>query len=154
MGTKIIWSSFNSDKVTFRWWEIEMNYILNSDKRWIPCTCKANTPNTNLHSNIQHTEWQTEPGPAAPPTILENPDAAVTTLIEMPMAGPRTAATIMTSITPVPVAVELTPITMANNGIHPGTIIRVQRARNARRYVIAIMMVINHDPTSKNLNNI
>jgi len=81
-GTNIIGSMINSDNVVFRWREIEMDYIINSDKPWIPCTCKADTPKAKLYSNIQHTEWQTEPDPAAAPaTVLDNWEAAVTALV-------------------------------------------------------------------------
>ena len=82
MGTNIIGSIFNSEKVVFRWREIEMHYIINGDEPWIPCTCKADTPNANLHSDIQRTEWQAEPDPAAAPaTVVENQEAAVAALI-------------------------------------------------------------------------
>jgi len=73
-GTNIIGSIINSDKVVLRWQEIEMHYKINGDEPRIPCTCKADTPNANLHSNIQRTEWQMEPDlAAAPTTVLDNP---------------------------------------------------------------------------------
>ena len=54
-GTTIIRSVFNSDKVVFGCREIEMHYVINRDEPWILCTCEANTPNANLHSNVQCT---------------------------------------------------------------------------------------------------
>jgi hypothetical protein len=133
-GTNIIGSIFNSDKVVFRRREIEMHYIINGDELWIPCTCKADTPNTNLHSNIQRTEWQTEPDlAAAPPTILENPEAAGAAVIKILVAGPRAAAAAMIIKTPAPVAVGLTPMKMADNGTNLGARMAVMRARKASR---------------------
>jgi len=59
-----------------------MHYIINGDEPWILCTCKADTPKANLHSNIQCTEWQAEPNPAAAPaTVVDNQEAAVAALI-------------------------------------------------------------------------
>ena len=111
-----------------------MHYMINGDEPWIPCTCKANTPNANLHSNIQRTEWQTEPDlAAAPTTVLENPEAAMATLIKIPVAGPRAAAAAMIIKTPAPVAMGLTPMKMADNGTNPGAILAVTRARKASR---------------------
>jgi hypothetical protein len=111
-----------------------MQYIINGDKPWIPCTCKANTPNTNLQRNIQRTEWQTEPDqPAAPTTVLDNPEAAVAALIKIPVVSPRAAAAPIIIKTPAPVAVGLTPIKMADNGTNPGAIIAVTRARKASK---------------------
>jgi hypothetical protein len=111
-----------------------MPYIINGDEPWIPWTCKADTPNANLHSNIQRTEWQTETDlAAAPATILENPEAAVATLIKTPVAGPRAAAAAMIIKTPAPVAMELTPMKMADNGTNPGAIMTVTRAWKASR---------------------
>jgi len=133
-GTNIIGSIFNSDKVVFSRQEIEMHHIINGDEPWIPCTCKADTPNANLHSNIQRTESQTEPDlAAAPATVLENPEAAVATLIKMPVAGPRAAAATMIIKTPAPVAVGLTPMTMADNGTNLGAIMAVTSARKSSR---------------------
>jgi hypothetical protein len=109
-----------------------MNYIINCDEPWILCTCKADTPNANLHSNIQRTEWQTEPYlAAAPATVLENPEAAVAALIKIPVAGPRAAAAAMIIKTPAPVAVGLIPMKMVDNGTNPGAIMVVRRARRA-----------------------
>ena len=111
-----------------------MHNIINGDEPWIPCTCKADTPNANLHSNIQHTEWQTEPDlSAAPATVLENPEAAVAALIKIPVAGPRAAAATMIMKTPVPVALGLTPMKMADNGTNPGVIMAVTRGWTASR---------------------
>jgi hypothetical protein len=124
-----------------------MDYIINGDKPWIPCTCKADTPNANLHSNIQRTEWQTEPDLAAPPaTIQENPEAAVAALIKIPVAGPRAAAAVMIIKTPVPVAMGLTPMKMADNCTNPGAIMAVMRARKATRLVIVMTMTMNRYP--------
>jgi len=146
-GTNIIVSIFNSDQVVSSWREIEMHYMINGDEPWIPCTCKANTPNANLHSNIQRTEWQTEPDlAAAPTTVLENPEAAMATLIKIPVAGPRAAAAAMIIKTPAPVAMGLTPMKMADNGTNPGAILAVTRARKASRWVIAMTMTMNRDP--------
>jgi len=55
MGTNVIGSTFNSDIVVFRWQEIIMHYILDGEELWIPCIFKADTPNGNLHSNIECT---------------------------------------------------------------------------------------------------
>ena len=97
-----------------------MEYIINGDKPWIQCTCKADTPNVNLHSSIQCTERQTEPDlAAAPTTVLENPHAAVAALIKIPVQGPRAAVAAMIIKTPVPVAMGLTPMRMADNGTNP-----------------------------------
>jgi hypothetical protein len=109
-----------------------MHYIINGDEPLILGTCKADTPNTDLHSNIQCTERQTEPDlAAAPATVLENPEAAVAALIKIPVAGPRAAAAIMIIKTPAPVAVGLTPMKMADNGKNPGATMAVTRARKA-----------------------
>jgi hypothetical protein len=111
-----------------------MHYIINGDEPWIPCTCTADTPNGNLHSNIQCTEWQTEPdAAAAPATVLENPESAVATLIKIPVAGPRAATAAMIIKTPASVAVGLTPMKMADNGTNPGAIMAVTRDRKASR---------------------
>jgi hypothetical protein len=111
-----------------------MHYIINGDQPWILCTCKADTPNANLHSNIQRTEWQTEPDlAAAPATVLENPEAAVAALIKIPVAGPRAEAAAMIIKTLAPVAVGLTPMKMDNNGTNPGAILAITRARKASR---------------------
>jgi hypothetical protein len=111
-----------------------MHFIINSDEPWIPCTCKADTPNANLHSNIQRTEWQTEPDlAAAPATVLENREAAVAALIKIPVASPRAAAAAMIIKTPAPVAVGLTPMKMADNVTNPGAIMVVTRAWKASR---------------------
>jgi len=111
-----------------------MHFIINGDEPWIPCTFKADTPDANLHSNIQRTEWQTEPVPAAAPaTVLENPEAAVAALIKIPAAGPRGAAAAMIIKTPAPVALGLTAIKMADNGTNPGAIMAVTSARQASR---------------------
>ena len=111
-----------------------MHYKINGDEPWIPCTCKADTPNADLHSNIQCTEWQTEPDlAAAPATVRENLEAAVATLIPITVAGPRAAAAAMIIKTPVPVAVGLTPMTMASNGPNPRAIMAVTGARTASR---------------------
>jgi hypothetical protein len=111
-----------------------MHYIINGDEPWIPCTCKADTPNTNRHSNTQRTEWQTEPDlAAAPAAVVENPVAAVAALIKIPVAGPRAAGAPMIIKTPAPVAVGLTPMKMADNGTNPGAIMAVTGTRKATR---------------------
>jgi len=99
-----------------------MHYIINGDELWIAYTCKADTRNANLHSNIQHTEWQTEPDLAA-----------VAALIKIPVAGPRAAAATMIIKTPAPVAVGLTLMKIANNGTNPGAIMVVTRDQKASR---------------------
>jgi len=127
-----------------------MHYIINGDKQWIPCTCKADTPNANLHSNIQCTEWHTEPDlAAAPATVLENPEAAVAALIKIPVAGPRAAAAVMIIKTPAPAAVGLTPMKMADKGTNPGAIMAVTRARKASRLVLAMTITMKRDPHVK-----
>jgi len=86
----------------------------------------------DLHSNIQCKEWQTEPDlAAAPTTVLENPEAAVAALVKFPVVGPRAAAAAMIIKTLAPVAVELTPMKMADNGTNPGVIIAVTGTRQA-----------------------
>jgi len=106
--------------------------MINGDEPWIPCTCKAVMPNANLHRHIQHTELQTQPDQAATPaTILENPQAAVATLIKIPVAGPRVAAAAMIINTPAPVAMGLTAMKIADNGNNLGAIMAVRRACNA-----------------------
>jgi hypothetical protein len=111
-----------------------MNYIINGDEPWILCTCKANTPNTNLHSNIQRTECQMEPDlAAAPTTVLENSEAAVATLIKIPVAGPRAAAVAMIIKTPAPIVVGLTPMKLADNGTNPGAVMAATEAQKASR---------------------
>jgi hypothetical protein len=111
-----------------------MHYIINGDELWIPFTCKADTPDANMQSNIQRTEWQTEPDlAAAPATVLEHPEAAVAALITIPVAGPREAAAAMIIKTPVPVAVGLTPMKMADNCTKLGAIMVVTRGRKASR---------------------
>jgi len=103
------------------------------DKPWIPCTCKADTPNANLQSNIQCREWPNEPDRAtAPETVLENPDVAVGVLIYIPVAGPSAVAVTIIVKTPAPVVVGQTPITMANNGTKTGAIVAEMRASSAR----------------------
>ena len=111
-----------------------MHYIINGDEPCIPCTFKADTPNANLHSNIHHTEWQTEPHlAAAPATVLENPEAAVAALIKIPVAGPRATAAAMIIKTLALVAVGLTAMKIANDGTNPGAIMAVTRAQKASR---------------------
>jgi len=111
-----------------------MHYIITVDKPWIPYSCKAYTPNANLNSNIQRTEWQTEPDlTAAPATILENLKAAVAALINIPVAGPSASAATIIIKTPAPVAEGLTAKKMANNGTNPGAKLGVTRARKASR---------------------
>jgi hypothetical protein len=111
-----------------------MHYIIYSDEPWIACKCEADTPNVNLHSTIQCTEWQMEPDlAAAPATVLENPEAAVAALITIPVAGPRAAAAAMIIQTPAPVAVELTPMKIANYGTNLGAIMVATRAQKASR---------------------
>ena len=113
---------------------MEMHYIINGDEPWIPFTCKADTPNANLHGSIQRTEWQTEPDlAAAPATVPDNPEATVAALIEIPVAGPRAAAATMIIKTPALVAVGLTPMEMAQNGTNPGAIMAVSRPWKASR---------------------
>jgi len=76
---------------------MEMQYIINHDETWIPCTCRDETQNGNLHSNIRCTAWQTEPDLAtAPTTVLENLEAAGAALIKLPVAGHMAAAAAMT----------------------------------------------------------
>jgi len=109
-----------------------MHYIINGDEPWIPCTCKADTPNANLHRNIQRTEWQTEADlAAATATVLINPEAAVAARIKLAMVGPRAAAATMIIKTLAPVSVGLTPMTMADNGTYLEAIIAIKRARKA-----------------------
>jgi hypothetical protein len=92
METNIIGSIKHSDKVVFMRQEIEMYYIINGDKPWILCTWEADTPNTNLHCIIQHTELQTQPDLVAElPTVLHNPKAALVALINSLGAGTRAA---------------------------------------------------------------
>ena len=111
-----------------------MHYITIGDERWIQCTSRADTPNGNLHSNIQCTEWHTKPDLAsAPGTFLENPNAAVAALIKILVAGRRAAAATMIMKTLAPVAVAFTPIRMAENGTNPGAIMAVTRAWMASR---------------------
>jgi hypothetical protein len=111
-----------------------MQNIVNGDERWIRCTCKADTPNANLHINIQHTECQTEPElAAAPATVLENPEAAVAALIKIPVAGRRAATAVLISKTPAPVAVGLTPMKMADKGTNPRVIMAIMKDRKASR---------------------
>jgi hypothetical protein len=107
-----------------------MHYIINGDELWIPCTCNANTPNANLHSNKQHTECQTEPDlAAAPTTVLALPESTVAAQIKIPVAGPKAAAAAMIIKTPAPVAVGLTPMKIADNCTNPGAIMAVMIAR-------------------------
>jgi len=145
--TNIIWSIIHSDKVVVRWPEIEMHYIINGDEQWIPCTCKADTPNPNMQRTIQCTKYQTKPDlAAAPATVLDNPEAAVAALIKIPVAGPRAAAAIMMIKTPAPVSVRLTPMEIAHNGTYLGVILSVMRARKAIRWLIAMTRMMNRDP--------
>ena len=147
MGTNIISTIFNSDKVFIRWREIEMNYVINGNKPWILCTCEADTPNVNRHSNKHHTEWQTEHDQAtAPTTFLDNSDAEVGTLIKIPVGGHRAAAAAMINKTPTPVAVGPTPIKMADNGTSLEVKMVVTRAWKASWWVIAITMTMNYNP--------
>jgi len=146
-GTNIIGSISNSDKVVFRWQEIEMYCIINGHKLSIPCSCKADTLDTNLHSNIQCKERHTEPDLAAvSATLLEHPPAAVVTLIKIPVVGPRAAAAATIIKSWVPVAMELTQIKIANNGTNPGAIIAVTRARQSSWWLIEMTMTMNCDP--------
>jgi len=109
-ATKFIGSVYPNNKVILSWWDMKMHYMINGDEPWILCTSKADTPNVNLHRNIQCTDRPMEPDlAAAPTTILEIPEAAVAALIKIPVAGPRAAAATMIIKTPVPVAVGLTP---------------------------------------------
>jgi hypothetical protein len=111
-----------------------MQYIMNGEEPWIACTCKADLPNTNLHSNIQRIECQTEPDLAAVPvTILENPKVAVAALIKIPEAGHRAAAAAMIIKSWEPVAWGLTPMTAADNGTNLGPIMAATRAQMASR---------------------
>jgi len=57
LGTNIIEYTYNSDKVVFRWQEREVQYRMDSDEPWIPCTFNADLHNAYLHSIIQLTEW-------------------------------------------------------------------------------------------------
>jgi len=82
----------------------------------------------------------------APGTVLENPEAAVATLINIPVAGPRAAAAAMISKAPAPVAVGLAPMKMADNDTNPAAIMAVTRALKASRWVIAMTMMMNRDP--------
>jgi hypothetical protein len=109
-GTNWIEFIFYSDKVVFRRQEIEIHYIYNGDSLCILCTCKADTPNTNLHSNIQCTELQKKQHVAAAPrTILDKWEAAVATLIIILVVGHQTAAAPVIIKTPAPVAMGFTP---------------------------------------------
>ena len=124
-----------------------MYYIIHSNEQWIPCTCKADTPNMELHSNIQCTEWQTEPDLlVAPATVVKNPKAAVAALINITVAGPRAAAAAMIIKTPAPVALGLAPIKMADNVTNPEAIMLGTRARMASRWVIVMTMTMNCNP--------
>jgi len=90
-----------------------MHYIIKGDEPWIPCTCKAVTPNVNLR-NIHCTQWQTEPDLAAAPTrVVEIPKAAVAGMIK----------------TPAPVAVGLTRMEMSDSSTNPGVKTVVTSAR-------------------------
>jgi hypothetical protein len=128
-----------------------MHYIIKGDELWIPCTCKADTPNANLH-NIHHTQWQMEPDLAAvPANILEILKAAVAAMIKIPVAGPRAAAAAAAIIkTPVPgpmaaataaamiktmapVAVGLTPMEMSASCTNRGAITAETKATKAIR---------------------
>jgi len=149
-GNNIIGSIFKSDKVVFRWREIDMHSIINGDELWILWSCKADTHNSNLYSNIQYTECQTEPDlAAAPAAIVETAETAVAALIKIPGAGPRavTAAMIIKAVAPVDV--RLTPMKLANNSTNPGAIRAVTRPRDATRWVIAMTMMMNHVPHVK-----
>jgi len=109
-----------------------MDCIIDCVEPWILCTCKAVTPNANLHSNIQCTEWPTEPDQAAAPaTIPHNREAAVAILINFPLEGPRAAGAAMIIKTPAAVAMGLTPLTAAYEGTNPWAIIAVKRAETA-----------------------
>jgi len=147
MGTNNIGSIFNSDKVVFRWREIEIHYIVHGDELWIPCSCNTDTPNTNLYTNMQHTDWQTERDlAAAPTTVQENPEAAVAALIIIAVAGLRAATAAMIIITLVPVAIGLAPMKMTNHRTNPGAKIVVTKAQKVSRWVIAMTMTINRNP--------
>jgi len=63
--TNSIGSIFNSNMVAFRRWELEMHYIINGEVPWNRSAYNAVTPNANLHTNIQCTEWPTESDLAA-----------------------------------------------------------------------------------------
>jgi len=146
-GTNIIGSIIISDKVVIRWWELEMHYIINGDELWIPNTCKADSPNTNLHSNIPPTEWQTEPGQAAlPATDQHHPKAAVAIQFEIAVAGPKAAAAAMLIKTPVPVAMGLGSMKMANNGRNPAVMMAVTSTRRVSRGLNVMTMMMNCDP--------
>jgi hypothetical protein len=127
-----------------------MHYTINGEERWILCTCKADTPNANLHSNIQHTKWQTDPDQAAAAaTIPENLEAAVAALIKIPVAGPRAASATMFIKTPAPVAVGLTAMKMADDDTNPAAIMAVTIAQKASRCMIAVTMMMSWDPHVK-----
>jgi len=147
--SNIIGFIVNSDKDDCMWREIEMHYIINSVELWIPCICEADTRNMNLH-NIQQPQWQTEPDlTAAPASVLEIAEAVVAPIIKSPVPGPRAAAAAAAMIkTLVPVAMGLTPMEMSDSGTNLGGIMAVTRARNASRWMIAMMMtmMMNHDP--------
>jgi len=81
---------------------------------------------------------------AAPSTIPENPEATVTTLIKIPVAGPRTAAATKIIKTLAQVAMVPIPVELANNSTILGAILPVIRARKTSRWVIAMMMTMNH----------
>jgi len=147
MGTYIIGSIVNSDMVVYRWQRIEMHWIMNGHELWIPRTCKADTPNVNLPSNIQRTEWQREPDLAtASATVLKNPAAAVAALIKITVGVPRAAAGTMIIKTPGPVALGHTPVKMAGSGTNPGAMMVATRARKSTRWVIAMAITMNPDP--------
>jgi hypothetical protein len=127
-----------------------MHDITKSDKPWIPCTCIADTPNVNLHSNIQWTQWQMEPDlPAARETVQDNPESALATLIKIPVPGPRAGAAATIINTPAPVGLGLTPMTMVDICTEPVEMMVVMRAGNASRRLIAMMMMMNCDPHVK-----
>jgi hypothetical protein len=111
-----------------------MYYIINGDEQWIGVHAKPIHPMQTCTCHIQCTEWQIELDlTAAPATILQNPEAAVAALSNIPLACPRAAAASIINNPPAPIAVGLTVIKMAVNGTNPRAIMVVIRAQDATR---------------------
>jgi hypothetical protein len=105
---------------------------------------KADTPNKSLHSNIPYTQRQTELVLAATPaTVPEYLEASVAALIYIPVADFRASSAPMKIKNPVPVAMGLTPINLANNGTNQEAMIAIAGAYNTCGYVIEIIIMMN-----------
>lgn len=127
-----------------------MHYKIHYEGQWDPCTCTANTPNSNLPSNKQCTQWQTEPDLAvAAATILANQEAAGAMLITNPVAGLRAAGATMIIKSPAPVAIVLTPVNMADNNSNLGTMRVIMRAEKTSRQVIGLPIMMSRHPHVK-----